>query len=312
MPVLVNPKVCVDREQCFAAGACPYDAYIHNPLKRTWEVDANVCGDCPGPCLNFCDKDALRWGDDLIDLSFVKAEIEGSMKPEQVAEARLKHKKELAAALEAAKQKSAKEKSVSEGVIELTRANFEREVLKSQAPVVVDCWAAWCGPCKQFSPIFEGLAQQYVGVVKFAKLDTDAEPALAAGLGVQALPTVLMFYKGQIANMVEGALPAEHFQSWIYQTLTAIRQHEAQFAAQADEAIAAASRNIASLNSQDSAAPVQHQATTVSASTPASGSSGSILDPSAAIGPSNGGSQPGRNSQPEPPGKQTASGLYIP
>ncbi len=305
MPVLVNPKVCVDREQCFAAGACPYDAFIHNPLKRTWEVDANVCGDCPGPCLNFCDKDALRWGDDLIDLSFVRAEIEGAMKPEQVAEARLKHKKGLVAALEAAKQKSA-----AEGVIELTRANFEREVLKSQVPVVVDCWAAWCGPCKQFSPIFEGLAQQYVGVVKFAKLDTDAEPELAAGLGVQALPTVLMFYKGQLANMVEGALPAEHFQSWIYQTLTAIRQHEAQFTAQADEAIAAASRNIASLNGEDSAAPAPQR--TAPTSAPASASSGLILDPGAATGSSNGDPQPSRNVQPEPPGKQTASGLYIP
>src|SRR3989442_10758986 len=189
MPVLVNPKVCVDRERCFAAGACPYDAFLHNPLRRSWEVDATICGDCPGPCLNFCDKDALRWGDDLVDLSFVKAEIEGTMKPEQVAEARLKHKKDLAAkaaAREAANRKSA------EGVITLTRANFEREVLKSQVPGVVDCWADWCGPCKQFSPVFESLAKQYVGVVKFAKLDTEPEPALARGLGGQARHTVLM------------------------------------------------------------------------------------------------------------------------
>src|SRR5438874_5656136 len=247
MPVLVNPKACVDREHCFAAAACPYGAFYHNSLKRTWEVDATICGDCPGPCLNFCDKDALRWGDDLVDLKLVKAELEGTMTPAQVAEARLKHKKELQEA--AAKEKSA------EGVIALTRANFEREVLKSQVPVVVDCWADWCGPCKQFSPTFEKLAAQYVGVVKFAKLDTDAEPALAQGLGVQALPTVLMFYKGQLANMVEGALPAEHFQSWIYQTLAAIRQYEAQFAAQADEAVGAASRNLTSLNGQDGAEP---------------------------------------------------------
>jgi thioredoxin len=282
----------VDREHCFAASACPYDAFIHNPLKRTWEVDAKICGDCPGPCLNFCDKDALRWGDDLVDLSLVKAEIEGTMKPEQVAEARLKHKKELADAQEAAKRKSADE------ILALTRANFEQEVLRSEIPVVLDCWADWCGPCKQFSPIFESLAKQYVGVVKFAKLDTEAEPALARGLGVQALPTVMMFYKGQIANVVEGALPAEHFNAWIYQTLAAIRQYETQFEAEANEMVGSASRNVATLNGS---APQEPE--------PASGapeiSPGLVIDPNAAI--------PGdRPPDRQPPGKQTPSGLYIP
>ena len=76
MPVFVDPKTCVNREHCFAAGACPYDAFIHNPLQKTWEVDATICGDCPGPRLNFCDKDALHWGDDLVDLQLVRAGVE--------------------------------------------------------------------------------------------------------------------------------------------------------------------------------------------------------------------------------------------
>src|SRR5687768_15642392 len=180
MPVLVNPNICVDRDHCFAAGACPYGAFYHNALKRTWEVDATMCGTCPGPCLNFCDKDALRWGNDLEEIRLFKSEIEGKLKPQQVEEARLKHKQELErAAAEARKKEKEKE---GQGIFALTRANFEQELLRSDLRVVVDCWADWCAPCKQFSPVFEATAKQYTGVLKFAKLDTEAEPALAQGL----------------------------------------------------------------------------------------------------------------------------------
>lgn len=292
MPVLVNPKACVDREHCFAAAACPYGAFLHNPLKKTWEVDATICGDCPGPCLNFCDKDALLWGDDLVDLSLVKAELEGRMKSDEVVEARLKHKKEVQAALEAAKKKS------NEGVLELTRANFEQEVLRSDIPVVVDCWADWCGPCKQFSPVFEATAKQYVGVVKFAKLDTDAEPALARGLGVSALPTVLMFYKGQLVNVAEGALPASQFQGWLYQTLVAVRQYESQLQAEAGDAITAASANLSSLDGEEYEEELMGQPS-------ANPGQNVILD-------SKSGTEPSPPPQPDAPGKRTASGLYIP
>jgi thioredoxin 2 len=298
MPVFVDPKACVDREHCFAAGACPYDAFFHNSLKKSWEVDANICGDCPGPCLNFCDKDALHWGDDLIDLKLVKAQVEGTMKPEEVLEARAAHKKELA---EAAKRAAAEAAAKSaEGVIALTRANFEREVLRSQVPVVVDCWADWCGPCKQFSPVFEATAKQYVGVVKFAKLDTEAEPALAQGLGVQALPTVLMFYKGQLVNAAEGALPASQFQAWLYQTLTAVRQYEKQLSAEAEDAIAAATQNLSSL---DGLAPGQ-PAPGEDGTQPSSADADIITDTHAAPA-----SEPPRPIQ---RGKQTSSGIYIP
>jgi thioredoxin 2 len=290
MPVFVDPKACLNREHCFAAAACPYDAYYHNNLKKTWEVDATICGDCPGPCLNFCDQDAVHWGDDLVDLKLVKAQVEGTMKPAEVAEARLKHKQELKAAQEAEKQKSAAD------VMTLTQKNFESEVLRSQVPVVIDCWAAWCAPCKQFSPIFEAVAKQYTGVVKFAKLDPEAEPALARGLGVQALPTVLMLYKGQLVNAVEGAMPAEHFQAWIYQTLAAIRQYESQLQAEADDAINAATRNVASLDGEQQP-PEQ-----------AEPPSDLTLDTRATPSPEE---KPSKR-RPDDRGKQTASGLYVP
>lgn len=283
MPVFVNKKQCLDREHCFAAAACPYDAFYHNSLQRTWEVDAAVCGDCPGPCMNFCDQGALRWGDDLVDLKLVKAELAETMKPAEVAEARLKHKEERKAAAEEAKKKS------PGGVVELTRANFEQEVLRSALPVAVDCWATWCGPCKQFSPIFAATVGQYAGVLKFARLDTDAEPALARGLGVQALPTTLLFYKGQLVNAVEGALPAGQFQSWIYQTLTALRQYETQLQAEANSAISAASLNLAALDS-DAASSQPSQGTASN-----TGSNGKPATHNAKLR-----------------GKKTTSGLYIP
>jgi thioredoxin len=289
MPVFVDPKTCVNREHCFAASGCPYDAYLHNPLKQTWEVDATICGDCPGPCLNFCDKDAVHWGDDLVDLEIVRAGVEGRMKPEQVAEARTKHKREVAeaAAAAAAAEAARVAKATAGALVVLTRQNFEQEVLRSDLPVVVDCWADWCAPCKQFSPVFEATAKQYAGVMKFAKLDTDAEPALAQGLGVQALPTVLMFYKGQLVNVAEGALPASQFQGWIYQTLAAIRQYEQQLSAEADDAIAAASKNIASMG--DGPAPTQ---------------------PEQPSGPTS--TAPDNTNTRPPRGRQTPSGLYIP
>jgi thioredoxin 2 len=213
------------------------------------------------------------------------------MKPDQVQEARTKHKKERAE--QAAKAEAAKKAAAAEGVIALTRQNFEREVLRSQVPVVIDCWADWCNPCKQFSPVFEATAKQYVGIVKFAKLDTEAEPALAAGLGVQALPTILMFYKGQLVNMVEGALPASSFQQWIYQTLAAIRQYEQQLSAEAEDAITAASKNLAALGATQ-------------------GGEGETAADTLATDSATPSSTPQTNGRRVERGKQTSSGLYIP
>jgi thioredoxin len=216
----------------------------------------------------------------------------------------MKHKREVAEAAAAAAAAEAAASATQPGaMVALTRQNFEQEVLRSDLPVVVDCWADWCAPCKQFSPVFEATARQYAGVVKFAKLDTDAEPALAQGLGVQALPTVLMFYKGQLVNGAEGAMPAAHFQGWIYQTLAAIRQYEQQLSAEADDAITAASQNIATMGAED-AGPQPQQAPA-----PAPPPSGLVLDTRSAV------PTPGlddANGRPPTRGRQTPSGLYIP
>ncbi len=83
--------------------------------------------------------------------------------------------------------------------------NFDREVLKADVPVVVDFWAQWCGPCQMVGPIIDELATEYQGRVKVGKVDVDSAGALATQYGVQNIPTVLVFQKGQPVERLVGA-----------------------------------------------------------------------------------------------------------
>ena len=91
--------------------------------------------------------------------------------------------------------------------IEITQSNFQSEVLDAEVPVVVDLWAAWCGPCRMVAPIIEELAEDYHGRIKVAKLDVDAEPGLAAKFGVASIPTILLFKGGEVVASAVGARP---------------------------------------------------------------------------------------------------------
>ena len=82
-------------------------------------------------------------------------------------------------------------------VIELTDANFEAEVLKSDVPVLVDFTATWCGPCKVLAPIVEGLADEFAGKYKVGKLDIDDAPGVTQKYGVRGVPTVMVFKGGE-------------------------------------------------------------------------------------------------------------------
>jgi thioredoxin 1 len=91
--------------------------------------------------------------------------------------------------------------------ITLTDDNFESEVLQSDKPVLVDFWAAWCGPCRMVGPIVEELVGEYDGRAKICKLDVDTAQKTAQEYGVRSIPTLLIFNGGKVADQVIGAVP---------------------------------------------------------------------------------------------------------
>ena len=89
-------------------------------------------------------------------------------------------------------------------IVTLTKDNFPAEVLKASVPVLVDFWAEWCGPCKMIGPILDELAGEYSGRVKIGKVNIDEHQGLASEYGVRAVPTLLLFHQGQVAEQMVG------------------------------------------------------------------------------------------------------------
>jgi len=95
---------------------------------------------------------------------------------------------------------------MSDKIVHLSDAGFERDVLESAKPVLVDYWAEWCGPCKMIAPILEDIAEEYDGRVTIAKLNIDENPATPPKYGIRGIPTLMLFKNGSVEATKVGAL----------------------------------------------------------------------------------------------------------
>jgi len=94
-------------------------------------------------------------------------------------------------------------------VVEVNDASFEQEVLQSDQPVLVDFWAAWCGPCKALSPIVDEVASEYSGKLKVMKMDVDRNQATPMRYGIRGIPALLLFKGGKVADQIVGYVPKD-------------------------------------------------------------------------------------------------------
>ena len=100
---------------------------------------------------------------------------------------------------------------MSENVIEITDSSFENDVAQSDIPVLVDFWAEWCGPCRMIAPTIEELADEYKDKIKFGKIDTDKNRDVPVKFDIQAIPTIILFNKGEIAHKFVGLTSKDDF-----------------------------------------------------------------------------------------------------
>ncbi|MCD5411442.1 thioredoxin [Thermodesulfovibrionales bacterium] len=104
---------------------------------------------------------------------------------------------------------------MAEGVVELISATWDKEVLQDNGIVMIDFWAAWCGPCKMITPVIEELAKEYAGKIKVGKLNTDENPDIASKYKIMGIPTIMFFKNGEKVDHIVGVVPKQQLKAKI-------------------------------------------------------------------------------------------------
>ena len=108
------------------------------------------------------------------------------------------------------------------GVFEVNDGTFEQEVLRSEYPVLVDFWAAWCGPCRALAPVVDEIAVQNLGKLKVMKMDVDKNPATPGRYGIRGIPALLLFKDGKVADQIVGFVPKDVIDKSIAKVLSEV------------------------------------------------------------------------------------------
>jgi thioredoxin 1 len=109
-------------------------------------------------------------------------------------------------------------------VTHVTEKNFDKEILQSTTPVIIDFWAEWCGPCRMMAPVFEDLSKEYEGKIKFVKINTEEAPELAGAFNIRGIPSLSIVNGKEEVNRIVGFAPKEELKKQINETLAKIKK----------------------------------------------------------------------------------------